>query len=233
LIGEERKSLLADMTKVGVVIPTYNASHAIGSMIRSLLNFGFRRNNIIVVDDGSSDSTRDVVSGLGVELVTHRDNKGKGAALKSGFEYARKRCMKGVFTVDADGQHLVSEIERFMDFKKEVDLLVGVRGNRDSMPFLRTVTNAVTSLVMSVLANQRIPDVQCGFRYVNLSIFDKMQLNTSHYETESEIVFKAIRHNYRIGFQMVTTVYAGEKSYIRPLIDTVRFVVMALRCLWR
>jgi hypothetical protein len=83
------------------------------------------------------------------------------------------------------------------------------------------------------LSGIRTTDVQCGFRYLDLKIFDKVDLKTNNYQTESEMVIKAARHNYRVGFVPVTTIYGDEKSYINPLIDTARFVKMAVRFLWR
>jgi hypothetical protein len=101
------------------------------------------------------------------------------------------------------------------------------------MPFLRRLVNRTTSLVISLFADAYVPDVQCGFRYVSLGMLDHITLRTNHYQTESEMIFKAVRTGYRIGFFPVATVYGSETSYIRPFIDTVRFICMAAGFLWR
>jgi hypothetical protein len=75
--------------------------------------------------------------------------------------------------------------------------------------------------------------VQCGFRYVDLKIFRQVYLKTNNYQTESEMVIKAARYKYKIGFVPISTIYSGEKSYIDPVIDTLRFINMAVRFLWR
>jgi glycosyltransferase involved in cell wall biosynthesis len=193
---------------------------------------GFTRDNIIVIDDGSRDTTGKIARQFGVCVLHHRKNLGKGAALKNGLNTARSKNLDSVFTLDADGQHLVSEMPKFMKCNGQPDLIVGLRKDTKKMPVLRVMTNRITSLVISILAKLRLPDVQCGFRYLNLDLLDKVVLKTNHYQIESEMVLKAVRNGYRVRFLPVATVYRNERSYIRPLIDTLRFVAMAVRFLW-
>ncbi len=225
--------MTVDMRKLGVVIPAFNAEKTIGNLIRELISYGFRKENIIVVNDGSEDNTDKVVAHFGLKVVNHRENKGKGAALKDGFHAARMRNLEEVLTLDADGQHKVSEIRDFLTLKGSYDLIIGVRDNVLRMPWLRRFVNRTTSLVVSLLTKEYVPDVQCGFRYINLDIFNKFELKTNNYQTESEMVVKAIRNGHRIGFVRITTVYNKERSYINPLMDTIRFIKMAIGFLWR
>lgn len=230
---ESEIELYVDVRKLGVVIPAFNAGKTIGDLIRELIIYGFRKDNIIVVDDGSKDNTNEIVTNFGLKVVNHRKNKGKGAALKDGFYTAKTKNLKEVFTLDADGQHKVSEIRRFIGLKGSYDLIIGVRDDLLRMPLLRRLVNRTTSLVVSLITKKYVPDVQCGFRYVNLEMFDIIKLKTNNYETESEMVIKAIRNKYRLGFVQITTVYNKEKSYIDPFVDTIRFIKMALESLWR
>jgi hypothetical protein len=135
--------------------------------------------------------------------------------------------------MDADGQHLVSDIGVLLSRLQQCDLLIGSRReNMSDMPALRQFVNKVTSLVMSVLSRKRISDVQSGFRLINLRIFDRVKLKTRNFQTESELVYMAIKTGYTVNCVPVTTVYNGQASHIMPVRDTLRFIAMAVRFLW-
>ena len=225
--------LNVDLENIGVVIPVFNAEKTIGALIEDIIKQGTEPENIIVVDDGSFDRTDEIVRCFGVTYVTHQKNLGKGAALKHGFEVAQAKHMNRVFTLDADGQHMVSEMGSFLKHKDDFDLIIGFRHNMKSMPTLRRLVNRTTSLVVSLLADSHLADVQCGFRLIDLAIFDRLILRTNNYQTESEMVIRAARLKYRIGSMSITTVYDKEKSYINPFVDTLRFLKMAVGFLWR
>jgi len=221
------------LNNIGVVIPAYNAEKTIGDIIRDLMDMGFETNKIIVVDDGSKDKTSIMVKNYGVEVLRSDKNIGKGGALNSGFKKAISMGLQRVFTLDADGQHQVQEIKKFLQFCEIFDLVIGIRlKNSPDMPFVRRVVNRITSLVISLLSRNYIPDVQSGYRLVNLEIFKKIKLKTKNFQTESELVFRAIKNHYRVGFVPITTLYNSERSYIIPFIDTIRFINMAVRFLW-
>jgi glycosyltransferase involved in cell wall biosynthesis len=223
-----------DLREIGIVIPAYNAEKTIGGVIKELIGYGFKKSNIIVINDGSKDNTEDVTRSQDVTLVKHEKNMGKGAALRNGFAAAGQMNLKKVFVIDADAQHRVSETDAFLKLNGHYDMIIGERTDiLSAMPLDRMVTNRTVNLVVSLLSGVRTTDVQCGFRYVDLKIFDKVQLRTNNYQTESEMVIRAARNKYKIGFVPVTTIYAGEKSYINPLLDTWRFINMAVRFLWR
>jgi glycosyltransferase involved in cell wall biosynthesis len=221
-----------ELGDIGVVIPAYNVEQRIKPLIQQIEDFGFKKENIIIVDDGSTDGTAEHVERSGVTPVRHAENRGKGAALKTGFSIARSRNLRGVVTLDADGQHLVIEIARFLEKEATYDMIIGYRRTTKRMPVLRKLTNRTTSLIISLLSRQYVPDVQCGFRYINLKVFDCVVLRTDNYQTESEMIVKSIRYKFRIGSVPVSTVYKDEESHIRPFIDTLRFVAMAVRFFW-
>ncbi len=225
--------LNVDLENIGVVIPAFNAEKTIGALVTEIIKQGFRSKDIIVVDDGSCDRTGEIVRGFGVTHISHKKNIGKGATLKHGFNVAHEKSFEWVFTLDADGQHRVSEIGQFLQHKDEFDVIVGYRHDMQSMPFLRRLVNRTTSLVVSLLAGSYLLDVQCGFRLINLAIFEKIHLRTNNYQTESEMIVRAARLKNRIGSIPITTVYNKERSYINPVVDTLRFIKMAAGFLWR
>jgi len=225
--------LNVDKENIGIVIPVFNAEKTIGALIDDIIGQGTEPENIIVVDDGSFDRTGEIVRCFGVTCLTHQKNLGKGAALKHGFRIAQAKHMNRVFTLDADGQHMVSEMGDFLKYKDDFKLIIGFRHNMKSMPMLRRLVNRTTSLVVSLFADSHQVDVQCGFRLIDLAIFDRLILRTNNYQTESEMVIRAARLKYRIGSIPITTVYDREKSYINPFVDTLRFLKMAVGFLWR
>lgn len=223
-----------DLKSIGVVIPAYNAEKAIGKLIKDLISFGFQKDNIIVVDDGSKDNTSKIGEKHGVVVRKSKKNVGKGWALNLGFSNAKAKNLKKVFTLDADGQHWVSEISRFLKLNNQYELVIGSRNLKSyRMPILRRIVNKTTSLVISLLSKKYIPDVQSGYRFIDLKIFNKIKLKTKNFQTESELVYKTVMHNFRIGVVPITTIYGKERSYIMPFLDTIRFINMAVRFLWR
>jgi len=219
----------------GAVVPAYNPGESLVSVLE-----GVKRHippeHIVVVDDGSEDDTTQRAESAGVRLVRHEVNRGKGEALKSGFGYLLTLGeIDAIFTIDADGQHDPEEIPAFVDaFRTGCgDLIVGNRmGERVGMPLIRVLTNIVTSAVVSALARCRIEDSQSGYRLIRADVLRKIDLVTSKYETESEILIKSSRVGARISTVPIRTIYGSEESTINPLRDTMRFFVLVFRGLF-
>ena len=100
------------------------------------------------------------------------------------------------------------------------------------MPFIRVLTNKIMSGLISKITRQNVPDTQCGFRLIKRPVLEKINLKTSKYETESEILIKASRLGFKIESVPIKTVYSGEKSQINPFVDTLRFIKFLFRELW-
>jgi len=96
------------------------------------------------------------------------------------------------------------------------------------MPLIRRITNTSMSILISLFSFQWIPDTQCGYRLIKKEVVEKLNLLTSHYETESEILIKASWKGFRIISVPIQTVYRTERSQIRPVRDTIRFFRMIL-----
>ena len=219
----------------GVVVPAYNPGETLVSVLEGVKRH-IRPDHIVVVDDGSEDGTSERAESAGVRLIRHEVNRGKGEALKSGFEYLLTlREIKAIFTIDADGQHDPEEIPAFVTaFRaRRGDLLVGNRmSEREGMPLIRVLTNIVTSAVVSAIARCRIEDSQSGYRLIRADLLRKIELVTSRYETESEILIKSSREGARISGVPIRTIYGSEESTINPFRDTVRFFVLVFRGLF-
>lgn len=213
------------MNDVGVILPALNAARFLPQLIAEirLLHPDFR---LLVVDDGSADGTAQVARDAGAEVAVHPENRGKGAALQTGFTWARDHGWEWAFTMDADGQHLPREMGPFLAAAQArgLDVVVGTRMDRTAdMPWLRKATNVFTSRVVSRLAGVRIPDSQNGYRLFRVAALEGLHVTTSRYDFESEVLVRLARRGARIDSVPTTTVYGEERSAIHPLRDTVRF----------
>lgn len=215
--------------KFCVVIPSYNESKTIGSLVQKIKAGGLE---VIVVDDGSSDKTAEIAKEAGAEVLRQRQNQGKGAALKEGFRYALNKDYDAVITMDGDNQHAPSDIPKFIRqaANPKLDIIVGNRmfACKD-MPAIRWFTNRVMSLVISLICQRDIRDSQCGFRLIKRKVLEKLNLNTSKYEIESETIIEASRRGFRISFVPIQAIYSKETSGINPLLDTLRSLRLLLK----
>ena len=129
--------------------------------------------------------------------------------------------------MDGDGQHSTDDIKLFIQ-KAESSNCGIVIGNRmtmtKEMPAVRIMTNRFMSWSISLIIKQDVADTQCGFRLVKKEVLQKINLTTSKYETESEVLIKAARLGFKIESIPVKTIYSGQKSQINPFVDTLRFL---------
>lgn len=206
-----------------VVIPAYQAQGIIGSLIREVKAQGL---SVIVVNDASTDETEAEAREAGATVLTRTVNGGKGRALHDGLQAALQGGYQWVLTMDADGQHLPSEIPFFLREAASgtADLILGNRMARPTgMPFDRRMTNRFMSWILSRVAGQKIPDSQCGFRLISRPVLEKITLESHHFEIESELAVKSAWAGFRIVSVPVSSVYQRQKSFIHPIRDTFRF----------
>jgi len=222
------------MKNILVLIPAFNAEKTISSLIDQISAF-IPRKDILVVDDGSTDRTYQLAKESGANCLQHKKNKGKGEALKTGFEYAVEKGYSGVITLDADLQHDPKFIPEFINEaqKGTSAILVGTRHIQlKTMPFSRWFTNNVTSIIVSILGRTRVRDSQSGYRYISTGVLKSVKLSTRKYELESEILIKAGRKGFKIAPVPISTIYHGSKSFINPLVDTGRFIKLMWKSLF-
>ncbi len=208
-----------------ILIPSYNEERAIGGIVRKLKELKF---TIYVVDDGSSDATALRAAAEGAIVIKNEINMGKGAAMRAGFDrILGEGKFDSIIVMDGDDQHDVDDVECMIKKAQEsgADLVIGDRMQDTSrMPIIRIATNRFMSWLLSVMTGRNIPDTQCGFRLIKTGLLKNIELRSSSYDIDSEIILRAAKAGFKIDSAPVKTVYKDEKSKINPFVDTLRFI---------
>ncbi len=197
-----------------VIIPCYNESATIGSIVlkvKSLVD------NVLVVDDGSTDDTARIAKAAGANVISHKKNYGKSAAIKNGFKYALNKNYDYIVTIDGDGQHNPDEIPSVLKMLKNNgnDIIVGYRsGNNTEMPGWRKIGKNVLDYTTSFGNGGYITDSQNGFRAFNKKAVKALtpELNGENFSIESEQLIKAHDLGLEVGHTNVTCKYKGLKK---------------------
>jgi len=204
-------------------VPAFQAERWIGGVVRETLEV---LPSVLVVDDGSTDGTVAAAKEAGAEVLSLGRNRGKGAALRAAFTTLFERGFEQVVTLDADGQHLPSEIPKLLAAKTpEVDLVLGSRAHSFSeMGGLRRVSNRASSRIISLLAGVDIPDAQTGFRLYSRRLVQATGFPECRFEAESTVVVRAGRRGFRVVAVPVEVARADGRgsSHYRALVDGVR-----------
>src|SRR5947209_7283385 len=206
------------------VIPCLNEAADIGPLVQAVRGY---LSTVIVVDDSSNDDTAASAAKAGAQVLSHPATKGKGAALRTGWGHVHNLGFKWALCMDGDGQHSPEDIAAFFQCAERTgaQLLVGNRMNGPApMPWLRRIVNRWMSKRLSRLAGRPLPDSQCGFRLMNLQSWAKLQILTSHFEIESEVLLAFVRAGLAVEFVPVRAIYKNEQSKIHPVWDTTRWV---------
>ena len=212
-----------------VVIPGYREGERIGAVVRAVRQFV---DAVLVVDDGSDDNTAAAAREAGAEVIVHEVNKGKGAALDTGFGWAREHGYECIITMDADGQHAPDDLPGFIEGYREsgTPVLIGNRmDSPDGMPLVRRLTNRYMSWLLSRQMGQRVPDTQCGYRLYRGDVLDDISCESSRFDAESEVLLALAVNGVRMGSVPIRVIYGDEKSKINPVRDTFRFYAMLRR----
>src|SRR4051812_46521003 len=151
---------MADAPATSIVIPAYNEAASIAQVVHDLYAAA-NWNEVLVVDDGSTDDTAARAAASGARVIRHPYNKGNGAAVKTGIRQATVSC---ILIVDADGQHPPADALRLIAHLDTYDLVVGARTGRTQASTVRRIGNAALNAIATYLTRERIPDLTSGFR---------------------------------------------------------------------
>ena len=198
------------------VIPFYNEKETLHKIIDKTLNYV---QFIFAVDDGSDDLWyAKEIDKSNVKFISLDKNYGKGRALSAGFEEAISSGYEYVVTLDADLQHDPKYIPELLEGLKGNDIVIGNRlYDLKGMPLQRRMSNKMTSFLLSKKTGHKILDSQCGFRAYSSKVLKEVKTVYAGFEAESEILVRAVRKGFKIGFINVPTIYGTEKSKMKAI----------------
>jgi glycosyltransferase involved in cell wall biosynthesis len=216
---------------ITVVLPAYNEEVAIGSIVLLTCKYA---DNVIVVDDGSSDRTADVARKAGAEVIVHEVNKGKGRALKTGFTAAVALGADIIVTMDSDGQHNPADIPKLVEpiLKGEADMVNGSRylnGLGKNTPAYRRVGQTILDEVTNLNSGLHITDSQSGFRAFAASTKGVFRFTAKGMAIESEMLADAGRHGLRITEVEISVRYDVDGSTENPIKHGFGVLMMVLK----
>ncbi len=217
--------------QICVIIPTYNNASTIKRVIEDVEHYCI---NIIVVNDGCTDNTTEFLNSLpySIVVVSYPHNKGKGYALVSGFKKAIALGYTYAITIDADGQHFADDLPRFFEALKDNPngFIIGCRNlTEENMPRQNTFANRFSNFWFHLQTGINLPDTQSGYRLYTLSSLKGLNLITSRYESELELLVYAAWTGVKITSVVVKVYYppAEERvSHFRPVYDFIRISVL-------
>lgn len=199
--------------KALIIIPAYNEEEVLGGVIRNikseLQSVKSLNADVIVVNDGSSDNTKTVAE-KSTTTISHMVNMGSGAATRTGLEYAKRNNYDYAVTIDADGQHLASDLTKVINklINEDYDLVIGSRLlSVEGMPTHRVFGNKLLNLVTGIIFGVRVTDSQSGLKGFSRKAIEKIDIRSNGFEFCSEIVWRAKQANLKIIEVPIKAVY--------------------------
>jgi len=200
-------------------LPAYNEEKKIYDIVKETSKFV---DKVVVCDDGSTDQTKEIAKKAGALVTIHSKNKGKGAAMRTLFEYAKKIDGDIVITMDSDGQFLPEEIPKLVNslVENNADIVTGYRfENEKDMPSYRKFGNKVLDKMTNLSTELTVRDSQSGFRAYSKKAINSIKFSTDGFGADSEILINATRKGLKIIEEPVTVIYhnIGKTSTKDPI----------------
>ncbi|MBP1671318.1 MAG: hypothetical protein H6Q22_890 [Bacteroidetes bacterium] len=219
-----------EMSEYVVIIPTFNNGSTLRDVLTGVMDVC---GNVIVVNDGSCDNTCEILNQFeGIEVITHNKNRGKGAALNSGFRKAYDLGYKYAITIDSDGQHYPQEIKLLCDssLKEPETLWIGSRDFKsDNMPGKNSFANRFSNFWFKLETGITLEDTQSGFRLYPLERLKGIRILSGRYEFELEIIVRAAWRNVVVKNIPVSVYYPPKEiriSHFKPFKDFARISIL-------
>lgn len=211
-----------------IVIPAFNEAAVIGEVVADVRSVF---DNVVCVDDGSTDDTGEIARRAGAHLVRHPINLGQGAAIQTGVEYARKQPGAQVFaTFDGDGQHRVKDLAAMVDrlCAEDVDVVIGTRfGARVGArpPFVKRLVLQTAARLSRRGRRLGLTDTNNGLRVFNKKVADALDITMSGMSHANEFIMLIAENHWRVVEQPVEVLYTDySKSKGQPLLNGVNII---------
>lgn len=189
-------------------MPGFNEAKYVRGVLKKVKKY---TQNIIFVDDGSTDATTQEARTEVTHVLTHKINLGKGAALKTGCDYAFEELgAEVVILMDSDDQHNPAELPQFLHAMEETksEVVFGARKVDVKMPFFKRIFNMLASYAVNVLfGGQLIPDIPSGYKAFTRKAYTKIRWNSLGYQVEMEIACRVTKHAIPFTSITIDTIY--------------------------
>jgi glycosyltransferase involved in cell wall biosynthesis len=210
-----------------LVIPLYNNRNTIEDVAGDALKSGLE---LLVVDDGSNDGGSELIESMGLSLLKHSENRGKGKAIQTAAAWAEEKGFSHIITIDADGQHDPAELNKFIKKIEENPLSIVV-GNRDlrraGAPYPSRLGKTLSNFWLKVVTGKSLPDTQSGFRAYPVRALNEIKCFSSRYDYEIEILVRSSWAGFDLDFINISVKYSDEinkTSHFRPWLDNLRCI---------
>lgn len=187
-----------------VIIPAYNEEQHIAEVVRGALTYV---SPVVVVDDGSRDRTAEKAEAAGAHVLRHKVNLGKGAALKTGCDYALAQGAQRLVVMDADGQHNPEKIPQFLAALGNGGIVFGARAVPRTMPKVLLFGNKFMSFLLRTLYDISLHDSQCGYRAFTAEAYPLLRWGALNYYVETEMAIRAGRASLQYAEVPIETIY--------------------------
>jgi membrane-associated phospholipid phosphatase/MFS family permease len=222
--GSALRALRPQPASVAAVIPVFASDRAV-EVARTTLRYV---DEIVLVDDGApapiSRSLDEFADDDRVRIVRLASNSGKGSAVAAGAALllAEPTPPDAIVVLDSDGQHAPARIPAFVEASRRADLVIGNRRNRSSMPLVRRIANRAATVALFASTGAWLPDTQNGMRLFRSDILTALPLPEGGYDAESRHLRGLVKSGRELESVEIPTVYDGEPSHYRPIVDTAR-----------
>ena len=195
--------------KIYIVIPVYNEESKVIGVLKEISKTKYP---IVVIDDGSTDGSQKKIREAKLKNVTllgHKINLGKGAVLKTGSDYAFNKGADAVIYMDSDGQHKVSDLNKFVEKLEtgKFDIVFGSRNLNFGVPLDRYMGNKLASVLVGFMFGIYVSDLICGFRGLTQKGYKKIKWDSTGYGVETEMVIRTKKRGLSHCEVSVETVY--------------------------
>jgi glycosyltransferase involved in cell wall biosynthesis len=227
----------ADDTDIQVIVgvPAYNEEIGIGSVVLSAQTFA---DEVVVVDDGSTDETSTIARQAGATVIEHETNQGKGSAVRTLMEHAQETTCEALVLIDGDGQHIPDDIPKVVDpvLSGDIDLVIGSRyleGGSEETPLHRRFGQRVLDFLTIQSSNTEVTDSQSGFRALSPAAIERIGLEADNFSVESEMIDAAAQQDLVVKERPVDVRYEGvdgqTQNPVRHGLTVATFMIQLIR----
>ncbi|MDH5402950.1 MAG: glycosyltransferase family 2 protein [Candidatus Heimdallarchaeota archaeon] len=200
-----------------IICPAYNEESNIEKLLILLKDLPY---DVIIVDDGSTDKTKEFIIKHRIDSISHRQNKGKGAAIQTGITHFLSKDYDIAIFMDSDGQHKLEDIFKFIEYFRlhpKCDVILGSRFGdgrwKQNMPFSRKLSNLLSRFGIWILYNKLvIHDPQNGFRAYRRQCLETLRYSTTGFEAETEMIIESYLQGYSFGTIHIESIYNLENN---------------------